>query len=357
MENSSINKEGGSCRRRTRLCSSARTRFLVVRHAEYVCPASTRLSRKGSLQALSIAEKLRDKDIVAVYTSNRCLSTARTISRELNVKFVIDKRLSAIDRGLLLGLSTEQVRKLYPDVYRKRFEQRIPDFRVPEGESLNDRLGRVKSYLKEMVEKHQGRNIVVVTHGGVIDDIYRFTRSLPVQELTGLQKPYGSISVLEHNSENNKWEEKEWVGVDHLPQVVGEAPTGGQLYLFPHQVAGSFPLLRGDLGELCKPATQNELNVYEAMRKKPIRISDFTPLYLGLLTINVNQILQKLTTLNKPFEKMMDMPCESGRRSSNLEPVKEENEACGPSNESPCKIKRRRHSITEDKGDVGKKGN
>mmetsp|Transcript_16537 Transcript_16537/g.18701 ORF Transcript_16537/g.18701 Transcript_16537/m.18701 type:complete len:699 (+) Transcript_16537:385-2481(+) len=330
-----------------------RTRFLVVRHAESVCPASTRLSRKGSLQALAIAQTLRDKNVVAVYTSDRSIATARTISKELRVKTVVDSRLNSIKNGVLLGLSESEIQEKYPVVYEKRFQQRIPDFKVPQGESLKDRSDRVIEFLKEMVKINQGRNIVVVTHGGVIDDMYRFTRSLSVQQLTGLQKPYGSISVLEHRRNTDdvgalEWEEREWVGVKHLPQVVGVSPTGGQLYLFPHQVAGSFPLLRGDLGELCKPATQGELDTYERMKSSNIRLRDFTPLYLGVLTINVDQILLKLATLNEPFEKMINMPCDDDQR----EPSQDSSDkvqalGSGPNKNGGCKIKRRRHSFKD----------
>ena len=36
----------------------------------------------------------------------------------------------------------------------------------------------------------------------------------------------------------------------HLPRIVAESPTGGNLYLFPDQVSGSFPMFVGDSGKL-----------------------------------------------------------------------------------------------------------
>lgn len=199
-------------------------------------------------------------------------------------------------------------------MYRKRFVQRIPDYKVPEGESLNDRYTRVSSFLQDMLETHSGEEIVLVTHGGVIDDVFRTARSLPPSTLTGIMKPYGSISVLGYDYDADKWEEEECVAVTHLPQVVAEAPTGGLLYLFPHQVAGSFPLLRGDLGELCKPATQTELEVYDAFAKESSDIANFIPVYLGKLKINVKHILCNLSVLSQPLELMHDVPYETNTK-------------------------------------------
>ena len=265
---------------------------------------------------------------------------------------------------MLRGLTRAQVQKKLPEVYRKRFVQRLPDYKVPQGESLNDRLARVSSFMKDMVLMHPGEEIVVVTHGGVIDDVFRMARSLPPEEMVGLVKPYGSISVLVYNPEDDSWVEEECVAVSHLPQVVAEAPTGGQLYLFPHQVAGSFPLLRGDLGELCKPVVQNEIDVYDTLSSGEFEISDYIPVYLGKLKINVSDILKNLSVLVKPFERMHEIPCDSESTSTSdyfnvatpSESVKEDLQHRQETGKfqsrnmqaAAKKTKRRRHSMTKE---------
>lgn len=172
------------------------------------------------------------------------------------------------------------MREEFPEVYQKRFVERIPDFKVPDGESLNDRFERVKYFLSDIRRKHCGQHVVVVTHGGVIDDIFRNARSMPPQQLTGVEKPYGSLSVLVYS--DGRWRVELWGAVDHLPQVVAESPTGGQLYIFPYQVAGSLPMLRSDLGELCKPASQHEIDVYEIFKKKSPAVAKVS-IWLGAL--------------------------------------------------------------------------
>lgn len=195
------------------------TRFVVVRHAEFVGANSSSLSRKGSLQAVALAKALRENNVTKVYSSERSLSTALSIAEEFNLKVGTDLRLSQWDSGVLKGLTRAQVQKSLPEVYRKRFVQRIPDYKVPQGESLNDRYERVASFLEDMIAKHEGGEIVVVTHGGVIDDVFRMVRSLTPDKMVGLIKPYGSISVLCYSSDTNLWEEEECAAASHLPQV------------------------------------------------------------------------------------------------------------------------------------------
>ncbi|GBG30911.1 Inositol hexakisphosphate kinase 1, partial [Hondaea fermentalgiana] len=277
-------------------------RLYIVRHAEHVTPALAHLSGKGSLQAVAIANTLKGRNVDAVYSSPRSYETAQNICKELRVKVELDKRLLPYDAGALVGLSMKQVEERMPDVYRQRFVERNPDFRVPEGESLNDRFRRVKGFMEEIVEKHHGKQVVVVTHGGIIDDLFRNARSLPPSQLTGLKKPYGSLSVLLYRNET--FEEEVWGGVSHLPEVVAMSPSGGQLYLFPFQVAGSFPMLRGDLGELCKPATQAEIDTYDCMAREAPEISVFAPRFTGKVIIDVKNILENDNALTRPLQYM-----------------------------------------------------
>ena len=116
--------------------------------------------------------------------------------------------------------------------------------------------------------------------------------------------PWIKPGPSEKDDDDGQLHEELWGGVDHLPQVVAESPTGGQLYLFPHQVAGSIPLLRGDLGELCKPASHRELEVYQKMQTECPAIAAFAPAYLGKVVIDVMHILSNQACLRGPLQVM-----------------------------------------------------
>lgn len=76
----------------------------IVRHAEHIAPERAHLSRRGSLQALSIAKVLRrQRRVSAVYSSPRSVETARNISKEIDVGVVSDERLLPYDGKAKLG--------------------------------------------------------------------------------------------------------------------------------------------------------------------------------------------------------------------------------------------------------------
>ncbi len=281
------------------------TRIFIVRHAELVAPNATALSSYGSLQAASIADIFDNEgEISAIISSSLCKQTAEVISQAVGVDVTIDDRLRRWDRGIVDGLSLEEVKRNLPDIYQKRYVERIPTFKVPEGESLQDRHDRVKGVLDDVVKNFRGKQVILVTHGGVIDDVYRVICGLELSKLPGISKKYGSVSVIVHDK-NHGWHREKWAVDDHLPQAVAESPTGGHLYLFPHQVAGSVPFLRGDRGELCKPANKNELSVYELMKNSPLkRLFKFTPIYIGTVDIDVKHILNDIERLNVPLREV-----------------------------------------------------
>jgi 2,3-bisphosphoglycerate-dependent phosphoglycerate mutase len=56
-----------------------------------------------------------------------------------------------------------------------RFEE---DFCMPEGETTRQFHARIMDAVNRLVATHRGETLVVVTHGGVLDMIYRTARSL-----------------------------------------------------------------------------------------------------------------------------------------------------------------------------------
>jgi len=273
----------------------AQTHVFIVRHAEHVSPDSSMLSPSGSLQASALAETFRKQaPFRAIFTSPRAVETAQIIAAALGLSVVVDDRLKNWDGGVTVGLSRQQVREQLPEVYEQRFVLRAPTYRVPEGESLQQRYDRVSAFLGEIVSKYEKSQVIIVTHGGIIDDMFRIACSVPLPQVTGLMKPYGCVSVLVYV--DGKWQEKQWARADHLPRVVAESPSGGHLYLFPHQVSGSFPLLRGDRGELCKPATARELGFYEALFAPSAppevqALSQYVPKFFGTSSVALENLM------------------------------------------------------------------
>jgi probable phosphoglycerate mutase len=313
MDNTASNRDSSSSMPETTAAAHTpsakaaelRTRIYVARHAEHVESSSVaRLSRRGSLQASAVAKTLRrHKSVSIIYSSSRCRETAEMIAVTVGVPIVYDDRLRNWDGGKLAALSLDEIKTRYPEIYQKRYLERDPDVKVPGGESLKERFDRVKSMLEDISTNCVGKSVVLVTHGGIIDDMYRMANNTPLPRLTGLLKPYGCLSVLSKTIDG-PWQFEQWADVNHLPHVVAESPSGGHLYLFPHQVAGSCPMLRGDRGELCKPANSVELAAYQNVAKVYPQLTEFLPAFMGTVDIDVKHILSDKMSLSQPLNHM-----------------------------------------------------
>lgn len=180
-------------------------RLFIVRHAEHVTPHETQLSKVGSLQAAALAEMFKSSKSTFdhIFTSGRCLETAETIAQAINVPIIQDEKLRNWDGGLLTGLTKEQIKAEHLEIYTKRFVNRDPKFKVPQGESLQDRYNRVEEFLNQRVadaakesSSQKIKQVIVVTHGGVIDDMFRITCGLEPIQRTNLKKPFGCLRYV-----------------------------------------------------------------------------------------------------------------------------------------------------------------
>lgn len=108
------------------------TEYIFVRHAE--CQKNligvtggegTRLTEKGVGQATLLADELSDKlyqpKIVAC-PAIQVIETAEILAARLQRPFIIDERLVAAGMGIVNGLTSEEMKRLYPE-YASQLEK------------------------------------------------------------------------------------------------------------------------------------------------------------------------------------------------------------------------------------------
>jgi len=148
-------------------------RLILVRHGETdwnklgKCQgiSDVPLNSTGEKQAMDLALSLKDEDITAIYSSDlqRAFNTARTISEYHGIEIQIDERFREMDQGEFEGLEFTHIREKYGDVLKQWREE--PEFlRIPGGESLTEVQERAWLGFKSLLDKHNGRNVLVVTH-------------------------------------------------------------------------------------------------------------------------------------------------------------------------------------------------
>jgi probable phosphoglycerate mutase len=89
-----------------------------------------------------------------------------------------DPRLRERHYGEFEGRTIEEIARLFPESHA-RYVARNPEFAARGGESTLGKHARVLACLGDLVGRHRGGRIIVVTHGGVLDSLYRYALELP----------------------------------------------------------------------------------------------------------------------------------------------------------------------------------
>ncbi len=153
------------------------TQIFLVRHGETEWNASevfrgqadVLLNKNGIKQAQLLGEYLSRKKINAVYTSplKRALKTAEAIAARQSLEINVAPALIDMNFGKWQGLPASQVKQHYGKVYEiwlKTPERAL----IPAGESLEDVKNRAWPFLEEIVAKHAGQNVILVSHRVVL---------------------------------------------------------------------------------------------------------------------------------------------------------------------------------------------
>lgn len=149
------------------------TRLVLIRHGEtdwnvegrYQGQADPPLNERGLAQARRLAEELRDVGLEVLYTSplRRAAQTARVLAEALGLTLHFEPRLMEIHQGEWQGRLWSEIAVLYPDLYR-RWQSEPWTVTLPGGESLAQVQERVYAALDDILPRHQGQCVGLVTH-------------------------------------------------------------------------------------------------------------------------------------------------------------------------------------------------
>lgn len=156
------------------------------------------LSQEGRLQAGLLGARLAGRSFVAAYTSDlkRAAETAAAIGRLTRTEPEPLEGLREIFLGEWEGLTSEQIAERYPEAWSRWVEE--PDWDVvPGGEGAALFEARVASALDEIFSRHSHGDILVVTHGGVIQIALHRVVGRPSRGLFPFKIQNASISILE----------------------------------------------------------------------------------------------------------------------------------------------------------------
>ncbi|MDT3737833.1 MAG: histidine phosphatase family protein [Denitratisoma sp.] len=208
------------------------TRLCLVRHGETAWNAERRiqgqldvpLSTVGHAQARAAANWLAREDFSAIYSSDlsRALHTAEASAHLL--KLPIRKKVALRERhyGVLQTLTYAEFERRHPNAYA-RFLAREEAFALPGGgESLRRFAERVNQCIDAIVAAHPDGQVLVVTHGGVLDILHRRASARSLSAPRDFEIPNAALNWLE--IDRGKWTLLSWAERGHLAEALDELP-------------------------------------------------------------------------------------------------------------------------------------
>lgn len=159
--------------------------------------SDTQLNQRGQKQAASLALRLKQEEIQAVYSSplQRAQDTARAIAGYHQLPVGVEPSLKEIEVGELEGVSIAEVGKhLSQLLIRHSQGEELP--KIPGGESLTEVQQRVWGTIQRLVSRHGDGVLVVVSHYFSILTAVCSVLNLPLSQIDRLRLKSASISIL-----------------------------------------------------------------------------------------------------------------------------------------------------------------
>lgn len=165
----------------------------VIRHGEtdwnkshrFQGSTDIKLNDLGREQALKLRPIVQQLQIESVYSSplSRAYETAEIATQELKLTIQKDDRLRETNIGDAEGLTLEELMQRHGEdcVTRWRsYDERLLDFRFPNGESKREMMYRVRRVFIEIAQNSNRNSVAVFAHGMVMRAMtYIFAEGTP----------------------------------------------------------------------------------------------------------------------------------------------------------------------------------
>jgi probable phosphoglycerate mutase len=201
------------------------TRFCLVRHGETNWNAARRLqghtdidlNAKGLAQAKQMARALQRIHLQfdVLYTSDlkRAAHTARAIERLFNTSAISTAALRERHLGALQSLTTDEAPIREPELWESHLSRNIAE-KLRTGESIQQFAERIKAALEQIRSKHLGSTILLVSHGGALDMMYRIASNQALDAEKAVSVPNASLNWISHDGLS--WKVDGWADTSHL---------------------------------------------------------------------------------------------------------------------------------------------
>ncbi|QSI33064.1 histidine phosphatase family protein [Variovorax sp. RKNM96] len=163
------------------------TDIILIRHGEtawnrelrFQGHADVPLNDIGHEQARRIGLRLAGETAQQLISSDlmRAQQTAAPAALQLSLPVVTSAGLREQYFGIVEGMRSDEIQTLHPRAWEEWLEFR-EDHAMPEGETAREFHARIIAALGTVATAHKGQHLIVVTHGGVLDMVWRTAKGL-----------------------------------------------------------------------------------------------------------------------------------------------------------------------------------
>ncbi len=208
------------------------TELLFIRHGETDWNRQQRfqgqidvpLNAAGHAQAARLRQRLAGEKHDALFSSDlvRAQETAAPLAAAWGLSPKLVPGLREQSFGVLEGLDVPTIKQRHPDLWQQWLEHRS-EFALPRGESLLQFHRRVVDAVRELAGGGAGQRLVIVTHGGVLDMLWRTAHGLSLDGLRACEIPNTGVNRLRWTAGNLHIDR--WADDEHLAGLPPQPST------------------------------------------------------------------------------------------------------------------------------------
>lgn len=166
----------------------------------------TPLNETGKTQAYQLIPFFESLHIDIIYSSDlsRAFETASIIAKSLNKHVFLDKQLREMYLGSWEGHSWQEIEAEFAYFLGKP-ENEKNALNIHSGESYIEFQLRSFSVFNKIVKNHEDKNMIIVTHGGVIREIIARLMNINQTQKDAIPIRNCSVSRIDYDKEKDQY--------------------------------------------------------------------------------------------------------------------------------------------------------
>lgn len=158
------------------------------------------LTRKGIEDSQRLNKHLNDRgvelDIIYSSLSSRAITSAKIIRGNKSTQLVLKEELKEMDIGNWQGKTWDQIKRIDPKEYYRYWYAPHLYKANNTGENYYQLQKRVLSFTNKIIQKRKHENILIVSHGVVLNSILGYYQEKPIEQHWDQPLPEGTTLSL-----------------------------------------------------------------------------------------------------------------------------------------------------------------